>query len=99
MHGVGVSQGVWAGVLGQTSPLAGMCNGLADGFSAQRLAGILSGEQPFSRLHFSPISAQQFQQLGRELDVAVPMTLALLDPDHPALTVDMRSPQMQGLAD
>src|ERR1700674_2988652 len=99
MHGVVVAYRVRARVLPQTSALAGMGNGLADGFSAQRLVENLSWEQPLLRPYGPPIRAQQLQQLGRELDIAVLMTLALLNPDHHALAVDVGNPQMEGLAD
>src|SRR5216683_5721550 len=91
MYSVGVSQRVRVGGLRQASALAGMGDGLSDGLSAQRLVGNLPGEQPFPRSHFPPIGAQQFQQLGGELDVAVLMTFALLDADHHALAVDVGS--------
>ena len=87
------------GFLGQSSTLAGTLNGLADCVPAQRLVGILSREQPFSRSLFTPISAQEFQQPGGELDVAVFVTLALLDANHQPLAVDVGSAQMEGFID
>jgi len=60
---------------------------------------VLPREEPFLRLDLPPIRAQQFQQLGGELDIAVPISLALFDANHHALAVDVSSPQMQRLAD
>src|SRR6202521_4628825 len=54
MPGVGVSSRVPAGVLPQTSALAGMGNGLAAGLSAQRVGGNLSWEQPLLRAYRPP---------------------------------------------
>jgi len=97
MDGVGVAQGVRARPFLQTSPLAGVGHGLADGIPAQRFAGRLPGKQPVPRSHLPPITAQQFQQLRRQLDVAVLPPLALLDPNHHALAVDIGGAQMNGL--
>src|SRR3979490_2216016 len=60
---------------------------------------VLPGKEPFLRSELPPIRAQQFQQLGGELDVAVPIPLALLDANHHALAVDVSRSQMERLAD
>ena len=90
---------VGTGLLRQTGATGSPGYGLAHGLSAQRLMGKLSWEKPFLRSNLPPISAQQFQQLGGEWDVAVPITLALLDANHHALAVDVANPQMHDLAD
>src|SRR5208282_3767072 len=99
MDGECVSQAVRAGILPQTGATGRPRYGLAHGLSAQRLMGNLSWEEPFLRSNFLPIRAQQGQQLGGELDVTVPIPLALFDANHHALAVDVASPQMEGLAD
>jgi hypothetical protein len=49
MHGVGVSKRVRAYVLVQASAVGSLSEGIADGLSAERLSGKLSGEQPWLR--------------------------------------------------
>ena len=62
---------------------------------ADRLHRVLTREQPALRVHHAllppdlPPLAQQGQQIGREHGIAIPATLATLDPEQHALAVDV----------
>jgi hypothetical protein len=53
------------------------------------LIGFRPGKQPGLRPRRAPPFAQQFEQLRRKHHVAVPLPLALLDPERHALAVDI----------
>src|SRR5260370_35593334 len=99
MDGIGVAQGVRARPFLQASPFAGARHGLADGISAQRFAGRLPRKQPVPGAHLPPITAEQFQRLGRELNGAALTPLTPLDPNHAALAADIGSAQSALLTD
>src|SRR5271169_3358840 len=58
----------------------------------------VAGKQPLGRLAFepAPVSAQRFQKLRAQHDVAVQASLASPDMDHHALTVNIADLQMCG---
>jgi transposase InsO family protein len=62
---------------------------------ADRLHGVLSRKQPTIPMHHAllvpdlPPLAQQGEQIRREYGIAIPATLATLDPDQHALAVDI----------
>ena len=62
---------------------------------ADRLHGVLSRKQPTVAMHHAllvpdlPPLAQQGEQICREHGIAIPATLATLDPDQHALAVDI----------
>jgi hypothetical protein len=62
---------------------------LAHGISAQRFVGRLARKQPRARSYQPPITAQQFQEFRRQLDVTILPSFALFDPNHHALAVDV----------
>src|SRR5215467_13445752 len=86
-------------VLLEPSTPAGLSHGIADSISTERLIGNLSRKHPFPRPDFSPIAAQQFQQLGRQLDITSLVALAQLNADHHPLAVDIGCTQMHSLTD
>jgi hypothetical protein len=53
------------------------------------LTGFLAGKEPDLRARRPPPVAQQFEQLRRQHHVAIPLPLALLDPERHALAVDV----------
>src|SRR3954470_9398720 len=59
----------------------------------ERVALIAAREQPVFRSDFLPIGAQHDEQLLRQHDVSIPMSLALFDPDQHAVAVDIGDPQ------
>ena len=88
-------------------------NRLADtGKAARLLAGMLDGvladvagrecrlgTASLGPCHAPPVAAQRLQQLGREHDVAIFLSLALFDTDDHALAVDVGGLQADGLGD
>src|SRR5271170_1755080 len=50
---------------------------------------VLAGKEPDLRARCPPPVAQQFEQLRRQHHIAIPLPLALLDPEHHALAVDI----------
>ena len=99
MNGVGVPQRVGTCGLRQAGTFAGASHGIGHGVAGQRLVGNLTREHPWLGAHSAPITAQQFQQLGGQLDVAILPALALLNPNHHPLAVNVGSAQMHSFAD
>ena len=65
----------------------------------ERVALVAAREQPVFRSDFLPIGAQHDEQLRRQHDVPIPMSLALLDPDQHAVAVDIGDPQLHDFRD
>src|SRR5262245_17023229 len=85
--------------LRQTSALTGLGNCIGDRLTAERVVRDLTREHPMLGPYFAPIASQQIQQLGGQLHIPVLMTFTLLDPNHHALAVNVRCPQMNSLTD
>jgi hypothetical protein len=64
---------------------------------SERPVVVTAGKQPTLRPGEPPVAAQNPQQLRREHDVTVLAALALLDPDHHPLAVDVRDLQQNYL--
>ena len=62
-----------------------------------RIDRVLAGKQPDPRPRRLPPFAQEFEQLRRQHHVAIPLTLALLDPKRHAPTVDVGHLQVRDL--
>ncbi len=80
---------------GSVRLLARLLNGKAGDGSAWDVAG----EEPPLGLLQAPPLPQDFQQPGGEHDIAVFLSLALVNPDDHALTIDLRGLQAHGLGD
>lgn len=86
--GEAVAQSVRADALGDAGGPCGLDDDPAELPGTDRLEGVLAGEQPAVTQHHAllaagpPPLAQQGQQIRREQGVAVPVALALFDPDR-----------------
>ena len=75
----------------------GGVHGAVELTGGHRVDRVLAGKEPDLRSRRMPPVAQQFEQLGREHHVAIPLPLALLDPQRHALAVDIRHLQVRDL--
>ena len=72
-------------------------NGAHELAGRHRVDRVPAGEEPGLRPRRQPPFAQQFEQLRRKHHVAVPLPLALLDPQRHALAVDIRHLEVRDL--
>ena len=84
-----VSQRVDRHLFAQVGRRAGRTAGGVQYGGIERPVLVTAGKQPALRPSQPPIAAQNPQQLRREHDVTVLAALALLDPDHHPLAVDV----------
>ena len=75
--------------LGDSRQVLGGVHGAVELPGRHRIDRVLARKQPGLRPRRPPPFAQQFEQLRREHDVAIPLPLALLDPKRHALAVDV----------
>src|ERR1700733_12693931 len=107
MHREGVAQRVRRDRFADAVLAPHDATGVLDGRWGDRLSWDVAGEQPLLGTGSAPIVAQKVEQCGREHDVSVLASLALLDTDHHALAVDrawlqthrLRDAQSGGVAD
>jgi hypothetical protein len=81
------------------TPSMRLLAGSLHGVDVYMAAAPITREQPPLGPSHPPPAAQELQKLGREHDVAVSLTFALLHPDEHALAVDIGSFQRDGLRD
>src|SRR6266481_9407799 len=73
-----------ADAFGNAAKTACLPAGMLDGMRGDRVTGDIAWEEPDLRAHRIPVFAQDYQQLGRQHDVAVLAPLALHHADdHP----------------
>jgi hypothetical protein len=89
--------GMRRNALGDARQLLGGGDGAADLMRGDRVDRVLAGKEPDLRPRRLPPFAQELEQLRRQHHVAVPLSLALLDPEHHALAVDVRHLQVRDL--
>ena len=95
--GEAVPQGVRRDALGNPGGLRRGVDGAHELTGRHRVDRVLARKQPCLRPRRVPPFAQQFEQLRREHDVAVPLPLALLDPKRHALAVNVGHLQVRDL--
>lgn len=66
---------------------------------AERLIKPRAGEKKVTRANAPPIGAQQLEKFGGQRNKTVLVSLALYNPDHHALDVDIADAQVHSLAD
>jgi hypothetical protein len=84
--------------LGDSSEVFGGGDGAVDLALRHRIDRVLAGKQPDLRPRRLPPFAQELEQLGRQHHIAIPLSLALLDPEHHAPTVDVGHLQVRDLS-
>src|SRR5271166_4606031 len=97
MRGEAVPQGMRRYALGDPRHVRGGGHGPVELTGRHRVDRVLAGKQPDLRSRRPPPVAQQFEQLRREHNVAIPLPLALLDPKRHALAVDIGHLQVRDL--
>jgi hypothetical protein len=85
-----VAKGVRRDRLADAALLPHFPTGAIDGGWRDRLAGPVTGEQPFARTGKLPIVPEDGKQFGRQHDIAVFAAFALINPDDHALAIDRR---------
>src|SRR3974390_2134076 len=84
--------------LGDARQILGGGDGAVELTGGDRIDRVLAWEEPDLRSRRMPPVAQQFEQLRREHHGAIPLTLALLDPQRHALAVDIGHLEVRDLA-
>jgi hypothetical protein len=97
MRGEAVPQGVRRNALADARQVLGGGDGAVELARRHRVDRVLAGEEPDLRPRRLPPLAQEFGQPRRQHHRAVPLPLALLDPERHALPVDVGHLQVRDL--
>src|SRR5664279_843263 len=96
VDGERVAKGVWRDRLADTALPPHFPTGGIDGGCSNRLAGTVTGEQPFAGPGTLPIVPEHGEQFGRQHDIAIFAAFALINPDDHALAIDRRGFETDG---
>jgi hypothetical protein len=96
MDGEGVAQRMRCDRLSQARTTMSYATGQTNSVAGQRPTWDLPWEQPSHGFHQPPVAAQRVQQFGREHDVAIFLTLSLLDADDHPLPINCSRSWVEG---